>query len=466
MKPNILIIYTDQQRFDTLGCNGNTLIKTPHIDAMAQAGTNITDCHVSCPICTPSRVALFSGQWGIANGSIANSREMQMKESNQDMLQYLKQHGYETALIGKNHCFHAESNDLYFDHAYEADHLKVSKPRNDEEHTMCKDRVPTMQLAMAQEKTAPSASITNWLADHTIDYLQQEREKPFCCWLSIPDPHPPYMVCEPYASMYDDVDVPGPIYRDGEMDNKPARQRIAVEIDRLSAQYPDPEDIIKLRRTYWGMVSQIDDAVGRIMAQLKESGQDKNTIVLFTSDHGDYMGDHKLVRKGVDCYSATTHVPMLWQWVDQIKPQEHNCRVSNVDIFPTLCDLIDVPVPDTVQGRSYADLLRGDADQGRRLVFSHHGRPGDPIQSIPDTDRDKLVNDNFLLSKTWYQGRCFTVRDDKWAYTMTPGDVDELYDRKNDPHELYNVADQEKHYETVKTMRGHLVDWLSDCLVH
>ena len=467
-KPNILIIYTDQQRYDTLGCNGNDLIKTPHIDALAASGTNISDCHVSCPICVPSRVALFTGQWGIKTGSIDNSPESQMRTDNVNMMQHFKAYGYRTALIGKNHCFLQNLRDDCFDVQITAGHMGMSEARNELETEMMRQREYTMQSPMAEEHTPASASITNHLTEHCIDYLQDDNDQPFCCWLSIPDPHPPYMVCEPYRSMYNDVDVPGPVWRAGEMDNKPRRQQIAVEIDRLSGQYPADEDIITLRRIYWGMVSQIDDGIGRIMETLRTTGKDKNTIIIFTSDHGDYMGDHRLIRKGVDCYSATTHVPMLWSWPGHIAAAQRDVRISNIDIFPSLCELADVPPPPSVQGISHAALLRGETHHGREFIFSHHGRPGEPMQDIPDTKRDELIhhpNDNFLLTDAWFRGRCFAIRNDNWSYMYTPGDVDELYDRHEDPHELFNIADQKEHAETVATLRSHLLTWLSECLV-
>ena len=396
-----------------------------------------------------------------------NSPESHLHSNSMHLMQHLKSHDYQTALIGKNHCFDSDVLATSIDHLRIADHCRVSEPRNADEVEMCRQRAQEMQAPLATETTPSSASITQWVADHCIDYLANVNEQAFCCWLSIPDPHPPYMVCEPYCSMYKDMDIPGPKWRDGEMHNKPRRQQIAVEIDRFSAQYPNEDDIIALRRTYWGMVSQVDDHVGRIMHALTEHNLLENTIVLFTSDHGDYMGDHRLIRKGVDCYAATTHVPMLWSWPGQIQAAQLPTRFSNVDIFPTLCDLIDIPIPDSVQGLSHAALLRGQSTNGREYIFSHHGKAGQPLQSIPDTEREKLVHDpqnNFLLSNDWYQGFCFNVRSETWAYTYTPGDQDELYNRIEDPDELYNLADQAAYTDTLAHMRAQVIEWLGSCI--
>src|SRR5690606_9839570 len=137
-------------------------------------------------------------------------------------------------------------------------------------------------------------------------------------WLSVPDPRPPYMVSEPYASMYDHIALPMPIWREGEMDNKPYRQRAAVEWGALHQAYPTEADLMKLKRIYYGMISCIDTELGKLLALLKEKRLEENTIILFTSDHGDYLGDHHMIRKGPHLYDALTRVPLIIKWQDVI----------------------------------------------------------------------------------------------------------------------------------------------------
>lgn len=345
-QPNILVIYTDQQRFDTLGANGNRLIRTPNLDRFAETGVNFTRATTTCPICVPSRVGFFTGRYAHANHSWSNAHLMAGDEA--DLITPLREHGYTTALIGKNHCFPPDRLGQVFDLTEQASHLAYHPPRTEVQQRVNEVRAGKMYAPVVDNPLRPEEDITGRLFRSARAYLAEEQEDPFFLWLSIPDPHPPYMVCEPYASMYEGVDLPLPVWREGEMANKPYRQQCVVAWDALGRAYPTEADQRRLKAVYWGMVSYIDDEVGKLMATLHKQGLAQKTIVVFTTDHGDYMGNHRMIRKGPHLYRDLTHIPQVVAWPGQIAPGTTDALTANIDVMPTLLDLAGIPLPEGI----------------------------------------------------------------------------------------------------------------------
>ena len=459
-RPNILVIYTDQQRHDTLGANGNELIRTPNLDRLAERGVNFSRSYTTCPICVPSRVGFFTGRYNHTNLSYNNARLMFDRE--RDFAALLREDGYTTALIGKNHCFPEERLERTFDFTREAGHCAFRPPRNEVQERINEHRSDKMQVPFAGDPFSPKEEITGTLFREAHAYVGRDHDSPFFLWLSIPDPHPPYMVCEPYASMYDDVELPPPAWVEGETENKPYRQQAVVEWDRYGREYPG-DRIDRLRRIYWGMVTYIDDELGKLMAALDERGLAEDTIVVFTSDHGDYMGDHRMIRKGPHLYEALTRVPLIVRWPGRVLPRPTDAMAVNLDVMPTLCDLIGIEPDWDLHGRSFAPLLLGEADGHRERVFMEHGAPGPVLQPGDLTDREWQELEDSVghhLCPTIYRGRTKGVRSGRWKYCHTPGDVEELYDLEADPDELHNLADRPEHAAVIQQHREHILDWL------
>ncbi len=460
-QPNVLIIYTDQQRYDTLGVNGNPLIRTPNLDALAASGVHFNRAYVTTPICVSSRVGLFTGRYCHSTLCYNNAELMPPQET--DYVQLFKNAGYRTALIGKDHCFPGERKRRVFDTVRGAGHTSMHFGASPDEEKINEFRKTKMQVPMSDDPFPPETNITGSLFAAARDYVaDRQDDAPFFMWLSIPDPHPPYMVCEPYASMYDNVEVPPPVWEEGETDNKPFRQRKIVEWDRYGREYPE-EQILKLRRIYWGMVSYIDDEVGKLLARLDELGLRDDTIVVFTSDHGDYMGDHRMIRKGPHVYEALAHVPLIASWPGTFEARSTEAMTSNIDILPTLAALIGIESPTHVHGRSFADLLLGKREDHRPCVFLEHGNPGpvcSPETLTPEIEAEICESTSHHLCPAIYQGRVKGVRTERWKYCITPGDVDELYDLENDPNELHNLAEDPQYASVVCEHRDLILEWL------
>jgi arylsulfatase A-like enzyme len=218
------------------------------------------------------------------------------------------------------------------------------------------------------------------------------------------------------------------------------------------------------------MVTYIDDEFGKLMATLSETGLDRKTVVIFTADHGDYMGDHRMIRKGPHVYEALTHVPFIVRTPghvggDEARPataRTTDAMVTNIDIFPTVCDLAGVAAPEGIQGRSFAPVLDGEADRHRQAVYTEHGSAGRPLgpgDLTPEDEAALRTDTGHHLCPTIYRGRVKGVRTDRFKYAYTPGDADELYDLHADPAELTNLAGDPEYADVVAEHRRLLLDW-------
>ena len=457
-QPNIVIIYTDQQRYDTLGSSGNRLIQTPNLDRLADQGACFSRAYVTCPICVPSRVSLWTGRYNHTNLSYNNNRLMSPREA--DFAMAFKTAGYHTALIGKNHCFPYDRTHETFETFLPAGHAGFAPALNPAGQRNLDVRAGKMTVPFAPDPVDPEENPTAQIVREAMRFVEEKRDGPFLLWLSIPDPHPPYMVAEPWASMYADVAMPPPAWREGEMADKPYRQRLLVEWDRFSRDYPG-DDVLKLRRIYWGMVSCIDEHVGRLLTALERTGIDGNTIVAFTSDHGDYMGDHRMVRKSVNLYEALVHVPLIIKGPG-VPARSSSAMVENVDIMPTLAEMAGLDMPEGVQGSSFAGVLRAESAAHRDHVCLEHGNPGPVLRpgDISPADYDRLRFSEHHLGREVSSGPVKGVRTDRWKYCMTPGDVDELYDLINDPDELVNLARDPSHAKVCADHQRMILEWL------
>ena len=447
--PNILVIYTDQQRYDTLGINGNPLIRTPNLDRFGRQGVNFHNAHVSCPLCVPSRVGFFTGRHTHATRSYHNV--IPLGDGERDFVALLRDRGYTTALIGKDHCFGRGRDRTTFDYLSRAGHTCFLPPRNRREREINEIHGgDAMWKPYLRHDIQPDEDVSGKLCLEACDYIgvKHDREfgQPFFLWLSLPEPHAPHMAPEPYVRLYDGVDIPPPVEREGEMDDKPARQRIAARSKYYDVVHR-PEVLRMVRQVYWASCTYIDDYVGRVLKALDEAGIADETIVVFTSDHGDHLGDHHLLRKGITLYDCLTKVPLIVR-APGVRPAETRALVSNLDVMPTVLDLAGVAPDRPHHGRSFRGLLEGRTDVHRDALLLEYGYPGAPLreEDLTAGQLAELTSEtSFGERKELNAGRSKAVRTDRWKLVVTPGDVDELYDLQNDPHELTNLAGRPEH---------------------
>jgi len=468
VRPNFLFICTDQQRFDTLGCNGNPVIRTPTLDRLAAEGANLTNVFVQCPMCMPSRASLVTGRYPRIHGARWNGVSLPTTE--RTFMQELHENGYHTALFGKLHlrphvlrerddptygfaeAVIAEQPRPHWASAYR-DWLHETYPQYEAE-----DRLRTIseELQVSVPARPAEAHFTTWAANETIRFLGSQPQEPFFAMMSLYDPHHPFDPPEPYASMYDPAEVPQPVWRDGELDDKPPHfldgHRGRVD-PILGLSEPPPRGGPKTTQPdlstvtaeqwgqviahYYGMVSLIDDQVGRVLRALKEAGLDEDTVVIFTSDHGELLGDHGLLFKGPHHYDCVLRVPTLVWWPGHIPAGRRiDALVELIDLPATILAMAGLAPPLGMQGQSLVPLLEGATDAGRESVL---------------VERSDL----------YWRLEMRTLRTERWKLTYyAKRPFGELYDLAADPLEFRNLWDDPGHQRVKRELFAALLDRL------
>jgi len=468
-KPNFLLIITDQQRADTLGLYGSEIGATPNIDLLGSTGVTFNRGYCNNPLCMPSRASILAGRYpsvtGVrTNGVIARSGQPLLPE-------LLSKAGYQTGAFGKIH-YHpsmgtgslkpdeywpehpdtiASGEDLTKPYlgfqtvALACGHGDVSRGLQARELSekfpdVYSKRgansallVPDPLLHHAQKINTYKTSIpeehypTTWVVNKTIDFIEKTQE-PFFVWCGINDPHHPFKPPGHYWEMFKPEDMPLPIKRDGEMDDKPPHFRNFfdgkykdMDTDGFllgNKDYLTDERIRIIKAAYYGMVAMIDDNVARMLKVLEDKGLRQNTIVIFVSDHGEFMGDHGFVLKGPMHYENVLRVPFLWNWPGNF-PEKHTVDgpVGLIDLFPTILDLANIPAPEGAQGKSLIEQLKGNSHRRHEEVYIEND-----VDSL-DLRLRTLVTDRWKL--TWYAEK----------------DYGEIYDLENDPNEFVNLWD-------------------------
>jgi arylsulfatase A-like enzyme len=485
VRPNLLVVMSDQQKATSLGLYGNPDVRTPALEDLAGRGICYRWAYTPHPLCVPARVSFWTGRYPHNTGSRSN--ELPMPEGEQHAARVLRDAGYSLALIGKNHCFGAADLQL-FSHTYLAGHTGPQGEATDPGVAEARDFFQSHDFrprTAAYPIPYPRERCASWLiADRVIELLEAQAAghitQPLCIWMSLPDPHPPYAAPEPYASAFDPERITLPPWRAGELDDKQERQRLFYLLSRFDEA--SEQDIRRALAMYYAQVAFVDDCLGRVMQALDRLGQRQNTIVAFTSDHGDYAGEHRMMTKSGTMYDCLTRVPLVVSWPGTL-PQGNvqDDLVSTLDVIPTLLQLAGVAAPPALTpDRYHARLLPGTGTgtlPPRDAVFAEYASGGPYLspeaieRSIAERSRESHPAEERagtsrprqllpLLRPRENEGRLTMVRTRRWKYVYDPGDpVDELYDLETDPWELTNVAHHPENASVVQALRRQLLDW-------
>jgi arylsulfatase len=479
-KPNIILIQTDQQSAETLGLYGNPIVKTPNLERMAENGILFEQTYCNYPACSPSRSSMMTGRYAStirihANHMLINPLEVTLPQA-------LKEGGYQTALVGKNHAFmdgkkenfypSTNPTDKYdtlhevFDYVREGQHGHMVEGFEDDPevkaaHQWTLDNCWKSPLGHGTNPSPSEKCGTHLLGDIAIDYLEHTKveDKPFFLWLSFPDPHTPYQAPEPYASMYNPEDVPLP--PKDVLSKKPERQRVAHIMDAMDRA--DDQLIQQVRAIHYGMINFIDYTIGRVIDTLEHLGLVEDTIIIFTSDHGDSMGAHGLIQKQNMFYDSFTHVPLIVSWPGIIKASRCSHLIELIDIMPTLLELSGNPVPLGVQGRSFAQQLLGGSYVPREYVVIESGEEGEPIRVSDIKKRpEHPLDESCFVWCAWREawvGKGKSIRTHDWKLNIYMNGEGELYNLTKDPNELNNLY-HEKDYDQIKaSLNWKLLLW-------
>ncbi len=430
MKPNILFIFTDQLRWDALGCTGGW-VKTPNIDRIAAEGVLFENCVTNSPVCIPARVSLATGLYPHSTG-VWNNCEHTLSPEADTWMQRVRDAGYRTSLFGKTH-LHPHSGDIrdreHLMHSYGLDDVdEIGGPRASAWlHSHMTERWEKLGLWEAYKAdyadrfgtkphvVRPSVLPLEEYADIYVgqrarEYLDAyDRDEPWMCWVSFGGPHEPWDTPEPFASMHKEEDMPSPA---------PATEfpeGLSVAIDRKNRYNCPitPEDVKKMRRDYAGNVALIDEQIGQIFDVLEKRGELDKTIIAFSSDHGELNGDHGFVYK--NCFfNGCARIPMILRTPETAKTgsvRRCSSPVELLDLGPTLCELAGAEVDYPQFGVSLAPAL------------------DDPDVQLREHALSEIVGETMILTQDW---KCAVNAD---------GKVYQLYRVPDDPLEQHNLAD-------------------------
>lgn len=436
-QPNILLITTDQQRYDSAGQAAPSFVRTPHFDHLTREGITFTSAYADCPICVPSRVSIMTGQYAFTHGMMDNGQTSQVLARDRSLPSLLRAQGYQTAAIGKMHFSPERARHGFDEMIIPADYYR--------EMGRSGSLLQPMRHGLGQNELYPgmatvpeSATLTSWIAERCVDYIRDRRDPtaPFFLWCSFSKPHPPLDPPEPYYSMYRGCPIPEPVYGDWSDDQRcpPAMKRFR---QRWSLDLVPPEVIRQARAAYYGLVTQIDYNMGRVFAALQDLRLFDDTLILYTSDHGEYLGDHHTGSK-VFFHEPSAHVPFVLRLPKRWEDRKHGTTVPDpitlADVLPTLLTAAEGCSPDWVDGQDLIALARGRLDSPRRCVCGGWGSP---------------------------EGcEYLSVTDGWWKYMYYPeGSVEQLFDVHEDPRELINLAGLPPYEAKRDEMREQVIRW-------
>ena len=499
-RPNFLMIVTDQQRADYLGCAGHPILKTPHIDGIAARGVRFDRFYVANPVCMPNRATLMTGRMPSLHGVRHNGIPLSLSENT--FVDLMRHEGYRTGLIGKSHLQNMTDNlpemerrteprDDAFAEARKpapvaGDAYEEERPwtwKDDPDHeiatpfygfedislaTMHSDKVGAAYIAWMKARggdpdtmVGPENSLphdyvapqgwrtavpeelypTSYVAEETMDWLEsyagEDGGRPFLLTASFPDPHHPFTPPGKYWDMYDpaDFDLPESFHRLSNQapptlqwmwENRPPGDgsRNAGQVAYTVTEREARESMALT----CGMITMIDDAVGRILARLEALGLADNTVVVFTADHGDFLGDHRVMLKGPMHYGGLVKVPFLWAEPDGANGGAAcSALAGTVDIARTMLSRAGITPYNGIQGRSLEPEIATLEDHGGGAVLIEDDQQRTIMGFEGDFRVHSLITRRWRLSVYSGAGHC------------------ELYDLENDPHELSNLYDDPSH---------------------
>ncbi len=454
-KPNIILIMTDQQRWDTINSNGFKHMITPNLDNLSKGGITFTSCFAAGSTCISSRAAMFTGMYPHNTGVYSFNRWAHQNIWVRD----LGKNGYYTANIGKMHLSPMYADDVFHERfvvenkcqEFEKFGLKpdkwseylnskgISRPvERRYKYPGWKQMLNSVVWEYDEED-----HIDSFVGNKAVDWINNYNGKePFFLQIGFPGPHEPYDPPERFLKMYDNKNIPAPVMQDGELNNKPPehighQKRFSqMKNDSVIDMYnADISDITKMRKHYYANITLIDEKIGGILKALEKRGFLKNSIVIFTSDHGDSLGDHKLPYKWL-MYDSMIRVPLIIK--DFRKNRNNRIKrtdklISLMNIGPTILSYAGVKIPSYIEAEPINEYL----DNGS-------------TKNLPEY---VFTEDNYIVM----------IRSEKYklVYYISQ-EYGELYDMKKDPYELKNLWNIKKYSKIKEELKETLLNWIAE----
>lgn len=490
-QPNILFIMADQLRADYLGCNGHPTIKTPNIDKLAAQGINFSRAYSQAPVCGPSRMSFYTGRYAYSHGASYNN--VPLKVSELGLGDYLRPEGYRVALIGKTHMRRDEdgmvrlgidpnssrgvlASQCGFEPYERDDGIHPDKIVNPDlkynkylrEHGF-EGNNPWHEWANSAEgengeilsgwymrnnhlpaRIPEEHSETAYTTNRAMQFIEETGDQPWCLHLSYIKPHWPYIAPAPYHNMYSIEDVVTANRAEAEREDTHPVVRAFMNHEE-SIEFSREEVRNNVIPAYMGLITQLDDHIGRLVAYLKEKGELENTMIVLTSDHGDYLGDHWLGEKEL-FHEASARIPMI---IVDPSTEANNSRgteckhlVESIDLIPTFLDYAGAPkAPHILEGRSLQNILRGQpVVEWRSFAFSEADYAWRAARLELGMKPDET--------------RAFMVRSERWKFIHYEHYRPQLFDMQQDPMELNDLGQSPDFQEIRDEMEAAAYSWL------
>ncbi|MDO6761254.1 sulfatase-like hydrolase/transferase [Tamlana sp. 2_MG-2023] len=504
--PNFIFILTDDQSYGLMGCTGNTIVQTPHLDKLATEGILFTNAHITSAICTPSRVSILLSQYERKHGVNFNSGTSVSDAAwEQSYPMIMRRNGYYTGWIGKNHApvgkggYKSGVMEKSFDYWY-AGHGHLSfYPKN--RHAIFNDAKAFTQPEIINEGVNEFLDPNERKLKGALHFLENRpQDKPFMLSINFNLPHgasTETMKMKPtddaiYRTLYRDLEIPLPDNYIAKADIKTPKlptDLLHAEDRQNGYNYVDtPKDIKERYIRELEAMTGIDRLMGNLREKLKDLKLNKNTIIIFTSDHGLFGGQFGLGGKAL-CYEQTTHVPLL-VFDPSVKKKQKGVKsdalVQSIDVAPTMLALAGIEKPKEFQGKDISRLIKGDKKEVRDYVFTenlwstHFGNPR--CESVQNKNWKYIryyKNNNFSAKKEIAYAKEIGMQVNKMLYAVHDPAIavyrdyiesplqgeqpvyEELYHLKNDPNELHNLASNSKYSETLNTLR---IQWKTEII--
>lgn len=474
----VLWIIADEFRADCLRATGNSIVQTPNLDMLANEGVVMTNAFCQSSPCAPSRMCMFTGRYQCSTGVVDNMTPL--TEARDTIATHLRHHGFTTAIAGYNDYAidpsilpdgHPHKTSLSYDHFLPGFEVVLKHEYDSPEWYAWLNRQGYPDWACNREymytQNIPAEGPGNHLplhyparykAEHSegrfltlkaIDYLCQHEKEDWVFSLNYIKPHGPYICPAPYHAMYNPNDMPVPIRRPEELSNThPYISR--CRNDWAQTELSNEQEWRELRACYYGMISELDACLGELFQYLTASGQWNSTLIIFTSDHGTYLGDHFLSGKP-HFYDAAIHVPLIVRdpspAADITRGKTLSGFVESIDLAPTICSFLGIPNHHRFQGRSFLEFVRGsDPSHMKQSIFY------------------EFYYYNLLRNQTGVcpeECRLWLARDHHYKYVQFGEEAipPQLFDLKNDPGEFDNLAYKPESAPLIAAYCQKLIRW-------
>lgn len=440
--PDIVLILTDQWNPHMMGCSGDPVVQTPHLDSLARQGLRFDNAYTSSPVCMPARCSLASGQFPHQHGFWNNFTGRKFPADRVTLFRRLQEAGYSTAKIGKYHLFNLEPGEDHADHRayydrlgldwaqelptpYMGPYLQNEYTRFLQSHGVLQAYVDDIAYRFTQgdhhvvrpSPLTPDQHIDGYVAQQAIQYIQTcSRTQPMFLCVSFPGPHTPLDAPQPYGEMYD-----------------PESMVLAPNVPDRTRQGYDQDHVRRMQANYYGKITLLDDRVGALLQALEERGNRDNTLILFAADHGEYMGSHGRMAKG-DFHEESARIPLILQWPAQVPPgQASSALVSWLDLYTTVIQ-----------------AARGDDSQ-----------PGSGCSLLPSAQASGLATREAVFSEVGNrQGLNYMVRAGDYKWFVSGNGTESLFHLPTDPYEQHNLARESGAAAMRREMQERLLQFL------